>query len=490
MYDYDVVVVGATLAAHQAALRAGHWLARVAWVFPTDEASPALDTGGFPWPLPWGGQSWVQWRSQHLDRLRLADPLGADTLALTGIDVIAVDRRTETLEFHGNSPLGLRVGQRLLRSRRYLLALGSIPQIPALPGLETVSPFTAQGLLQDPPPDLPQSWIMVGSSPQTLAWAACLQGWGCQVTLTVATTHLLPQEDPDISAHYQHHWEAQGIRVITGNPALRVESHPQGVRVVGQQQSPIAQALWLDGSAVASATGASATVASATVASATVASATVVSPDIYGQGDRTPDRLQPWIQRGSHSPIPVNGYLQTPHPQIYACGARLGGYDLPLLAVQEGAIALDHALNQSHRPMDYAHLPYTLPLPLPLVRVGLTEPQSQRYRSLGPMTSLMAHCQDPLTGLPQMAKVILNRRGKILGFHGCGRDLAPLLALMTGAIAQGNPLPALLTQAADPWSFAVLTDWQQQWQHLQFQRHPRQEMALRWFFNWKRTGHV
>lgn len=493
--DYDLVIWGAAPAVQAAALRGVRWGARVAWAdgaswendrphsnferslegnlhggleenlnaglgdgYDPDRPDPhppnAQPSVSFPLDRPWGvwpprspypGETVGSWLQQIQSLHQRWNPQDiAQELALGG-----VDRLSPATGLWG-------------RSRRYLVITQGLPGDPPPLALQALPWFTpwdlvhgasgSEGDRRDPSRDYTPDpatinhWLVWGASPESIAWAGAWRSLGCQVTLVYPRSRLLPAEDPDLSQALTHHLEAQGIAVWPSSADGLTPPIPP---------NPGPQALfWVD---------------------------------------RPPDPALSWLRsHGVSLPLQVSPYgqvsLGTAHPQIYACGGALGGYDLPSVTAQEAAIAVDRALGLRPRPLTYAHLPYTLPLTPPLVRVGLTEPQARH--GYPPAIALLLSPQDPLTGHSQTLKLIVTPRGKILGFHGLGSQTPQLLGLMAAAIAHGTPLPALLRQAGDPWSFALLHQWDHHLRQHRWQRHPLQAQTLRWFFNWQRTGHV
>ncbi|MGA1263271.1 MAG: hypothetical protein ACO331_05100 [Prochlorothrix sp.] len=446
-FDYDLVVVGATAAAQQAALRAAQWQARVAWV--TQGELGICDRANFPPPL-------------QSDRSS-AKPDRVGSLSLAGVDVLA-----QRGEFHPHPQVALTVGDRALRSRFYLLALRPTPILPPIAVLDPDVTFTCHTLSHHPVNALPTSWSVLGSSPQTFAWAQWLSSQGHRVNLTVASAAGIPQpfpsEDPAVNQLCVAHWQAQGIAVRSG--AVRSGAGRSGAEQQGEE------AWGPEGVGPASPLGARAV-------------------GFLGEAPHT------WVDAGlgldrlglsNTDPIAANGYGQTAHAQVYVCGGMRGGYGLPVLAAQEATIAVDHALGQRPQPLYYAKIPYILPLDPPVLRVGLTEAQGRRFFRRQRIISLVATPLDPVTGETRWAKVVLLGSGRIVGFHGVGQGLEGLLGVMAAAIGQGVPLGQLGNWAGDAWSYGVVMDWGQQWQRWRLADFPPFERRLRWFFNLQRTG--
>lgn len=82
--------------------------------------------------------------------------------------------------------------------------------------------------------------------------------------------------------------------------------------------------------------------------------------------------------------INVNSHLQTPEPQIYACGSWLGGYDLPMITVAEVKYLIQGLIARpQQQPLNYKTLPWWLASPVPIARIGWHFQKAQRAFSQG-----------------------------------------------------------------------------------------------------------
>ena len=117
-----------------------------------------------------------------------------------------------------------------LRSRRFVVATGAVPSIPPVPGLEDAGYLTHRTLFDlDERPD---RLVVLGGGPVGLEMAQAFARLGSRVTVVEALERVLPGEDPDVSAALRGLLEAEGITVVTGDAAARVERSPTGARIL------------------------------------------------------------------------------------------------------------------------------------------------------------------------------------------------------------------------------------------------------------------
>ena len=466
--DYDLVIIGGTPAGAIAANTAARLGARVAWVWQgADLGQSQLQLQGWVW----GSQRLVDsgWTASILG---MPPPARSDTawaavqqwaeliaelpqLPLTAAATIAgVDVIQGSGQVIGDGPLRFRVNDRTLSTRRLLLALSGSPQPPTMAGSETIPWLTPTTLAQQPQP--PASLIVLGQQPVALALAQALAVWGTQVHVLSSAATLLPQEDPAVGQWLQAQLAATGIQLHLNSSLQAVETISAGVEVTSAS-GPIQAAAALIG--------------------------TAPRPRLQSLGlDAVGLTVPP-------QGLTVNGYLQSDHPDIYACGGSLGGYPLASISAYEAAIAVENALFWNRQRVDYRALPYGFWTQPEIGRVGLTEPQARtRYGSQIQTYTCrwddqpVAHWRGHPTGF---CKLIARASGTLVGAHIVGPEapslvarVAPLMGkhdalhqLAQAPVPNGSPL-VVLQQAAQQWQRddrwrpgQWRRDWAENWCH-------------------------
>jgi pyruvate/2-oxoglutarate dehydrogenase complex dihydrolipoamide dehydrogenase (E3) component len=453
--NYDLAIIGATTAAAAAAIAAAHSHARVAWI---SEASPTPDlllllregshiiAEGKGRVTP---QDWVLWTDTLQSTLMAAHPPAA-------IQAQGVDYLEGSVQFQPDD--AVRVGQRRLRSRAYLLAMDSEVEIPASldinhPRVWTIADlwerlrFTDQGW--------PKSIAVLGSGPQAIELSQSLQRLGLSVLLIPGTSPLLPNEDGEAAFLLQSYLEGSGIQIANQGELSAIQ--------------PSLDALLLE-------------VGDCKYRSEALV---IAAEDAY----RLPTTLNPLQLNRTRHGIVVNSALQTSNPRIYAVGTLLGGYRLPSLALQEAKLAVQNALFEERTfggkrsPLKYHHLPYAILSDPPLARVGLTEAQARQY---DPQVQVLrqtykdcdrARFSQAPVGL---CKVLVQKDGTLLGVHLLGAAAAELIHLFALAMQQGIRLQALGQVGYVSLTFMeVVQHIADQWWQQQHQRDRNE----RWFYN-------
>ena len=127
-----------------------------------------------------------------------------------------------------DSPVRVRVGETEHVARRVVIAVGTSPSLPPIPGLAEIEPLdstTAMELDQ-----LPKSLIVLGGSAVGLELGQTFARFGVKVTVVELMPRLLPNEDEDISEALQLYLESEGIEIHTGMTTTKVE--PDGNEII------------------------------------------------------------------------------------------------------------------------------------------------------------------------------------------------------------------------------------------------------------------
>ena len=114
------------------------------------------------------------------------------------------------------SPREVEAGGQMIRARRFVIATGSTPAAPPVPGLETLPYLTNEtvwGLTA-----LPARLLVLGGGPIGLEMAQAFRRLGAAVTVVEAAT-ALGREDPELAAPVVTRLRAEGVDILEGAAA-------------------------------------------------------------------------------------------------------------------------------------------------------------------------------------------------------------------------------------------------------------------------------
>jgi pyruvate/2-oxoglutarate dehydrogenase complex dihydrolipoamide dehydrogenase (E3) component len=348
-------------------------------------------------------------------------------------------------------------GHRCLSSRKLLLALAGQWQPPDIPGLKAyLTPVSLAALKV-----LPQRLLILGHHPLALAIAQAMTRWNVAVTLLTPSPRLLPSEAPLVSDWIAAELAAAGVDLQLGIRPAGVTTTAAGIVVHAESERWTADQLLI---------GTAPRPAWATLNLAMV-------------GLR--------LQDGG---LPVNRYLQTRHPYIYACGEALGGACLPAIARYEAEVAVDNALFWNRRQVCYNQLPYTLLTQPEFCRVGMTLAQAQqRYGTKAVVVydqqlerNRKAQALGNTTGF---CRLVTHRRGQILGAHLVGLDASEWGQVLVIALKHRLTIKDLANLPTLPQTLTdMVRKTAEQWEGDRWQPGQwRRDWAENWF-NWRRSS--
>lgn len=285
---------------------------------------------------------------------------------------------------------------------KIIIATGSLPWAPPIPGLKEAGYIDSTGALSLSA--LPQSVIVVGSGAIGLELAQLFARFGVQVMMLEVQSHLAAAEEPEIGEGITRYLEGEKVRVCANVKINQVERLTGEYRVHavidGKEEVCVAEQLMI-------ATGRRANTSDLGLEEAGVKTA-------------------------SKGEIVVNQHLQTSNPDIYAAGDCIGEPMFVYVAAYAGGLAAENALRNAGRIYDLFALPRVTFTDPQIASVGLTEKQG-REKGVSIKTSVL-----DLKNVPR-AIVSRDTRGliKLIAEEGTGRLLgAHALADEAGEVIQ------------------------------------------------------
>src|SRR5207237_1987996 len=127
------------------------------------------------------------------------------------------------------SPRTARAGDTVIRPRRFVIATGSAPIVPSIPGLDAVPFFTNETVFQNR--TLPEHLIVIGGGPIGIELAQAHRGLGAAVTVIDAGP-ILPRDDPELVALLAARLVEDGIALMPSVVIAGVERDGSGVAVI------------------------------------------------------------------------------------------------------------------------------------------------------------------------------------------------------------------------------------------------------------------
>jgi pyruvate/2-oxoglutarate dehydrogenase complex dihydrolipoamide dehydrogenase (E3) component len=294
-----------------------------------------------------------------------------------------------------------------IRARRFVIATGSSPALPEIPGLATI-PFLTNETVFDLA-ERPEHLIVIGAGPIGLEFAQAFRRLGAAVTV-LEEARALAREDVECADVVLDALMREGVDVREGVAVSRVEGVDSKVKVTirsgDAEQS-------LEGSHLLVATGRRA------------------NADGLGleQAGITRDPVG----------ICVDNRLKTSNKRVYAVGDVAGMGQFTHLANYHAGLVIRNALFRQRAEVNEDLIPRVTFTDPELAHVGLTETEARERRIALRVLRWPFHENDRAQAERTTAghiKVVTDRKGRVLGATIVGEGAGEMITAWTLAVSQ------------------------------------------------------
>ncbi len=360
-FDYNLVVIGGGSAGLVTSYIAAAIKAKVALIERNEMGGECLNTGCVP--------SKALLRSAHL----LADARESDKLGIRKMEadfdfadimrrvheVIAAIAPHDSVERYTElgvdcikgsarlvSPWEVEVDGRRLSARSIVVATGSQPIVPGIPGLDGISYRTSDNLWSLE--TLPKKLVVIGGGPIGCELTQAFSRFGSEVTVVEMAPQLLGREDEDASlALLKSLRERDGVNVQLSTKAVRFEGNGAAGTLIAEQDG---KEVRYDFDCLLLALGRRANVGTAGL-----------------------EELG--VELNKNGTVATDPFLRTNYPSISVCGDVAGPYQFTHVAAHQAWFA---AVNSLLSPFwsfrtDYSVIPWCTFTDPEVARVGLSE---------------------------------------------------------------------------------------------------------------------
>jgi len=318
------------------------------------------------------------------------------------------------------SPWTVEVNGRTMTTRAIVIATGSRPIVPPIPGLEQVRYYTSDTIWSLT--ERPERLLVLGGGPIGCELAQAFARLDCRVT-QVERAGLMEREDADAVALVEAALRDDGVRLLTQTSAVRCERNGTDQYLVVRHRDGAEEALQFD--AMLCATGRAA----------------------HTEGFGLEELGIPISPKRT---IETDEWLQTLYPNIYACGDVSGPYQFTHVAAHQGWYASVNALFGAVKrfKVDYSVIPWATFTDPEVARAGLSENEAKKQDIAYEVTrySLQdldrAITDEAAHGFVKLLTV--PGKDRILGVTIVGMHASDLLAEFVLAMKQGLGLNKIL----------------------------------------------
>lgn len=419
-FDYDVAVLGGGPGGYVAAIKAAQHGLKVALVEKSFLGGTCLNVGCIPTKaLLVAAETYKSAKSARdfgitvegvsfdftkmmARKDRVVKQLRGGVEFLMKKNAITVFNAVGTLT--GTHTLGIANAEMEEISANYIiLATGSVPSRPPIPGLDGVNVLTSDDLVALP--ERPASMVIIGGGAIGLEFGYFFNTLGTKVTVLEALPHILPLEDEQIAAELTTSFKRQGITIQTDALVSEI-ADAEGKKVVSYQIASL-----LD-------EGTKQVIADIVLV-ATGRTPLTANVGIEAQGIQ--------IERRA---VKVDEYQYTGVENIYAIGDLVGGALLAHKASAEAAVAVDN-ITGHRRAMDCRAIPTALYTSPEVASVGITEAAARAcgmevnvgafpFRAIGKAVAI-----NEREGMVKM--VVNSANGQVVGCQAIGPHVTDMI---------------------------------------------------------------
>jgi len=417
----DVAVIGAGPGGYVAALRAAQLGAQVVLIERDQVGGVCLNQGCIPskallrsvevYRVACEGERFgvttsgvkLDWRVAQARKREVVKRLARGVELLldrAGAEVIWGEAR-----FLSADAIAVEAGDRI-EARHFIIATGSHPARPPIPGLDLSGVLDSQQALELE--ELPESICIIGGGAIGVEFATLFVGAGMGVTLVERLPRLLPTLDHSLGQRLQRSLKRRGVEVLTRARVTGVETADGGLQITMVTEGGGRQVLLEK-----------------------VLCAVGRQPNVEGLG------LDAAGARYDTSGIQVDDRMRTSVPTIYAIGdVAQGRWQLAHVASHEGIVAAENICGQTTR-MHYNAVPACVFSSPEVASVGLSEEEAREQgRDVRVGTfDLNGSSKALVYGEPEgFIKVVAEGEyGQVLGVHAIGPHVSELI--LEGAMA-------------------------------------------------------
>lgn len=408
-FDFDLITIGAGSGGVRASRMAAKTGAKVAvveesrvggtcvmrgcvpkklLVYASHYAHEFEDARGFGWDVSEPSFDWatlITNKNVELDRLE-----GIYQRILRESNVTLLEGRGVV-----TGPNTVEVAGKSYTTKRILIATGSWPHMPDIPGIEHAI-SSNEALDMD---ELPGRIVIVGGGYIAVEFAGLLNALGSDVTIIIRAGNILRGFDEDIRDTLVDEMEKQGVKVLRETVVRSIETDGEGysLRLHGTET--------IDCDKVFYATGR--------------------RPNTAGLGLEAAG-----VDLSEHGAVKVDEYFQTSVPSIFALGDVISRVQLTPVAINEGMAFVATQFQNNPTAMNYDFVPAAVFSQPPVGTVGLMEDEARAKGDVDIYTSRFRPMKHTLSGRDarSMMKLIVERESqRVLGVHMVGDDAPEII---------------------------------------------------------------
>lgn len=310
----------------------------------------------------------------------------------------------------------VQAGDQIIRARRIVIATGSRPFVPPIPGLEDVPYHTNETIFEDR--ERPSHLIVIGGGPIGMEMAQAHRRLGARVTV-LEGAKALGKDDPEAAAFVLDKLRGEGIEIVEGAQVSQVSGQAGAIRVSTEDGQSF------DGSHLLVAVGRQVNVDKLDLEKAGV--------DFTRKG------------------ITVDAGLRSSNKRVYAVGDAAGGLQFTHVAGYHAGVIIRPILLGLPAKARTDHIPWVSYTDPELAQVGLTETQARDIHGDKVFVARAGFDHNDraiATGRDSGFVKVMVVKGRPVGATIVGPQAGELIQIWALAIANGLKMSAVASMVA------------------------------------------
>ncbi len=306
----------------------------------------------------------------------------------------------------------IRVDGRELSARKTVITTGSRPGVPPIPGLTEAGFITHVEVFALE--HMPRSLTILRAGPIGIELAQVFSRFGSRVTVVEMLDRVLPREDVEVSHAVAEILKSEGIGLVLGESAIRVDTKSGLKRVT------------------------------------TSSCRSIEAEEILVAAGRMPNvetlGLEAVGVHTSKTGIDVDRKLQTSAGSIHAAGDVTGKMLFTHVAEYQGRLLTGNLLFPLKRKASYQNVAWATYMDPEVAHIGMTEQETrERIPGLKVMRYSMAELDRAITERQPIGfvKLLSTRRGRLVGGHIVGPNAGELIQVVQLAMTNHIPVGRL-----------------------------------------------
>ncbi|MBL4828224.1 MAG: glutathione-disulfide reductase [Spongiibacteraceae bacterium] len=419
--DFDLFVIGAGSGGVRASRMAASFGAKVAvaedrymggtcvnvgcvpkklYVYASQFSKSFADSRGFGWQQKPPTFNWATLRDNKTTEISRLN--GIYNNLLDGANVTVINGRARFIDKHT-----VAVGDKHYSAERIIIATGTWPFIPDIPGKEYA--LTSNEVFDLP--TFPKRFIVVGGGYIAVEFAGIFNGLGAQTTQLYRGPLFLRGFDQDIREFAAKEIANSGVDLQFNTNIDSIEKQADG-----SLRAKLSDGNTIDADAILYATGR--------------------KPHLQDLGF---DKVN--VELNSNGTIKTDKFFQTSEDSIFALGDVIGAMELTPVALAEGMAFANTWYNNNPTEVDYQTIPTTVFSQPNIGTCGLSEEQAkEQYGEIKVFESEFRAMKHTIGGRQERTymKLLVDKTSdKVVGIHMVGEDAGEIIQGMAIAMKAG-----------------------------------------------------